>query len=150
MRTGGDSTPVAEAEAPQGFVPLENATEGERFNGPYFIRRDGGAATLGFRCRPRHLNAAGTCHGGLLAVFADMLGYGIEVGDHSGAAPTITLGLDFLAPVREGDWVEAAPEITRDTRSLTFFRALMTVRDEPVARCNGIYKKRNTGPGAGK
>lgn len=141
---------LSDADAPpEGFVPLGNATEGERFNGPYYIRRDGGSATLGFRVHKRHLNAAGMCHGGLLAVFADMLGYGINVGDHSGAAPTITLSLDFLAPVREGQWVEASPELTRDTRSLTFFRALMTVDGQAIARCNGIYKKRTTGAAAG-
>ncbi|MFV0385149.1 PaaI family thioesterase [Paracoccus sp. (in: a-proteobacteria)] len=132
-------------DAPEGFAPLANATEGERFNGPYYIRSDPQGATLGFRCKARHLNAAGSCHGGLLAVFADMLGYGIRVGDHSGAAPTITLSLDFLAPVHPGDWVEARPEITRDTRSLTFFQALIRVGGQPVARCNGIYKKRNSG-----
>lgn len=129
---------------PAGFQPLANATEGERFNGPFYIR----GGTLGFRCQPRHLNAAGGCHGGLLAFFADMLGYGIGVGTQSGAAPTVTLSIDFLAPVRPGDWVEATPEITRDTRSLTFFQALMKVDGAAVARCNGLYKKRTSGPRA--
>ncbi|WP_417722500.1 PaaI family thioesterase [Salipiger sp.] len=138
----------ADDNAPEGFAPLLNVTELERFNGPFYMRKGPEGAALGFRCKARHLNAAGTCHGGLLAVFADMLGYGIEVGDHSGAAPTITLAIDFLAPVREGDWVEARPEITRDTRSLTFFQALMRVEEETVARCNGIYKKRKSGPRA--
>ncbi|MGV0819070.1 PaaI family thioesterase [Martelella sp. AMO21009] len=135
---------------PKGFVLLDNGTEAERFNGPFYIAKGPAGAVLGFRCKARHLNAAGTCHGGLLAVFADMLGYGIEVGTFSGAAPTVTLSIDFLAPVREGDWVEARPEITRDTRSLTFFQALMRVEGQPVARCNGIYKKRNAGPSAGQ
>lgn len=135
---------IDEDQPPAGFQPLANATEGEAFNGPFYLR----GGTLGFRCKPRHLNASGTCHGGLLAFFADMLGYGIGVGTHSGAAPTVTLSLDFLAPVRLGDWVEAAPEVTRDTRSLTFFRALMTVDGNTVARCNGLYKKRTPGPRA--
>lgn len=129
---------------PAGFEPLANATEGEVFNGPFYIR----GGTLGFRCKRRHLNASGTCHGGLLAVFADMLGYGIGVGTQSGAAPTVTLSIDFLAPVRLGDWVEATPEVTRDSRSLTFFQALMRVDGTAVARCNGIYKKRTSGPRA--
>ena len=146
MSTSGDPET---GDAPAGFVPLENATEGERFNGPYFIRRSAGVAALGFRVKPRHLNAAGLCHGGLLAVFADMLGYAIGVGTSSGAAPTVTLSLDFLAPVRDGDWVEATPEITRDTRRLTFFRALMQVDGNAVVRCNGIYKKRTSGPRPG-
>lgn len=131
---------------PEGFVPLDNATAAEAFNGPYYIRRRDGRASVGFRVQDRHLNAAGICHGGILAVFADMQGYAIEVGNFSGAAPTITLSLDFLAAVRAGDWVEATPEITRDTRSLTFFRSLMTVKGAAVAACNGIYKKRSSGP----
>jgi uncharacterized protein (TIGR00369 family) len=129
---------------PPGFAPLENATEGERFNGPFHIARDGGGVRLGFRVGARHLNAAGSVHGGVLALFADMLGYGIGVGSYSGAANTITLAIDFLSPARNGDWVEAAPEITRETRSLIFFRAMMTVDGEPIAHCNGIYKKRTS------
>ncbi|SEJ83286.1 Thioesterase superfamily protein [Marinovum algicola] len=144
------ATALSDADAPpEGFTPLGNATEGERFNGPYYIRRADGATTLGFRVQKRHLNAVGTCHGGLLAVFADMLGYGINVGDHSGAAPTVTLSIDFLAPAREGDWVEASPELVRETRSLIFFQAVMRVGNGPVARCNGLYKKRTTGARAG-
>ncbi|MCB1388232.1 MAG: hypothetical protein KDK12_03640 [Rhodobacteraceae bacterium] len=137
--------PAADTDLPPvGFAPLANATEGELFNGPFYIR----GGTLGFRCKPRHINANGTCHGGHLALFADMLGYGIGVGTASGAAPTVMLAIDFLAPVRLGDWVEATPEITRDSRSLTFFHALMRVDGTVVARCNGIYKKRSSGPRA--
>ncbi|MGH1369602.1 MAG: PaaI family thioesterase [Maritimibacter sp.] len=130
---------------PAGFEPLANATEVERFNGPFFIRKDEVGAVIGFRAQERHMNAAGTCHGGVLSVFADMQGYALAVGNFSGAAPTITLGIDFLAPVRFGDWVEATPEVTRDTKSLTFFQGMMRVEGAPVARSNGIYKKRPTG-----
>lgn len=138
-----DAAIQEDAAPPAGFKPLDNATEAERFNGPFFIDED--RAVIGFRARARHMNAAGTCHGGILAVFADMQGYAIAVGNFSGAAPTITLGIDFLAPVREGDWVEATPEVTRDTKSLTFFQGMMRVDGQPVARTNGIYKKRPTG-----
>ncbi|MEQ8367219.1 MAG: PaaI family thioesterase [Roseicyclus sp.] len=135
-------TPPHPDTPPAGFAPLENATEGERFNGPFYIARESGAARLGFRVGPRHLNAAGIVHGGVLALFADMLGFGLGVGSYSGAANTITLAIDFLAPAREGDWIEATPEITRETRSLIFFRAMITVEGAPIAHCNGIYKKR--------
>lgn len=138
-----------EDHAPDGFSPLANATESELFNGPFWIRRAPEGATLGFRCKARHLNAAGVCHGGLLAVFADMLGYGLGVGDSSGATPTLALSIDFLAPVRRGDWVESRPEIARETRSMTVFQSLMRVNGETVARCNGIYKKRQPVPAAG-
>lgn len=133
----------AEDAPPAGFAPLDNVTEAEAFNGPYYLRRSTDAVSIGFRVHGRHLNAAGICHGGVIGVFADMQGYAIEVGNFSGAAPTITLSLDFLAAVRQGDWVEATPQVTRDTRSLTFFRSVITVDGSPVASCHGIYKKRS-------
>jgi uncharacterized protein (TIGR00369 family) len=134
---------------PAGFAPLDNVTEAEAFNGPYYIRRSTDAVSIGFRVHGRHLNAAGICHGGVIGVFADMQGYAIEVGNFSGAAPTINLSLDFLAAIRRGDWVEATPQVTRDTRSLTFFRSVITVDGSPVASCHGIYKKRSPAGGRG-
>lgn len=132
------------ANPPAGFVPLTQITRTEEVNGPFFLHEaaDGRPARLGFRVLPHHLNGAGTCHGGVLSIFADLQGYILpEIHRSSGSAPTITISVDFLAPVKLGDWVEGCPETVRATRKMIFFQSVMTVGEEAVARCNGIYKR---------
>lgn len=54
--------------------------------------------------------------------------------------PTITLTVDYVAPVIVGSWVEAAVTLIRATRTMVFTQAVVSVGDAIVARSNGIYR----------
>ncbi len=129
---------------PDGFVPLSLGSPAEAFFGPFYICEATAdrPARLGFRIGQQHLNDAGVCHGGVLAMFADLQGYALpQITRSSGSAPTISVSVDFVGPARLGDWVEATPEAVKVTRKMIFFQAVLKVENEAVARCNGIYKR---------
>ncbi len=129
---------------PPGFVRLEDPTEMAAVNGPHYLMPAAtGPGTLGFRVERRRLNRSGLCHGGTLAVFADMMGRAMDLTSSEKTGPTITLSGDDLAPVKQGDQVGATPELTRVTRRMFFFRALMVVGDTTVASVHGIYRRRS-------
>ncbi len=132
---------------PAGFKPLKVGGPYMQINGPLYgrlIQSDGQRQVLiGFRVEPRHTNPTGVCHGGMLASMADMMvaicvPYQTNLPRHF--FPTISLQMDFLAPARVGDWVQAETQILRTTRNLVFTQALLKVQDELVLRVSGIYK----------
>jgi uncharacterized protein (TIGR00369 family) len=126
---------------PAGFRPLTGRAECESFAGPYYLAESDGAWSMGFRVQPRHLNKMGVCHGGILATFADALGTAVKRGQGLRVeTPTITLTVDYVAPVRPGTWVQATPKLVAQTRKLLNFHSLITADGETVARMNCIYK----------
>jgi uncharacterized protein (TIGR00369 family) len=126
---------------PPGYVPLTSGTAVEDFCGPYYVRDGDGPSRLGFRVQPHHVNARNVCHGGLLSLFSDVLGYVLpELPRRSASAPTISVSVDFLAPAPLGAWIEGIPQTVKMTRKLLFYQSIVTADGEPVARCNGIYR----------
>ena len=130
-------------EAPPGFTLADLGPGfGARF-GPVFLDRS--RRRLCFRVGEEHVNPIGTCHGGALTTFADMQLMAIRAGREEGLphSPTISLSVDFLAPARLGDWVQAEVTQLQQTRTLLFTQALMTADGRPVARANAIYRNYN-------
>lgn len=126
---------------PEGYERIPNRTEGEDFTGPYYLRQRGEEVSMGFRVHRRHLNGAGVCHGGFLAIFADLLGIPLKRGlGISGISLTVNLGLDFVRPVPMGAWVEATPEVVRNTAKMLFFQTLITANGEVCVRANGTFR----------
>lgn len=108
--------------APAGFLAA---------NGPFYWQRRGKVLRIGFRVAPRHCNPVGHCHGGMLATCADIvMGFGIAVAADLGAfVPTVSLGCDFLAPARLGDWIAGEAEVLRVTGRLGFAACNLTAAD---------------------
>ena len=118
---------------------------GQRLGRLYFDRA---GHRIGFRVAADQANAAGSCHGGAMATFADTQLLAIQAGPEEGLPhnPTISLSLDYLAPAPVGAWVEAAVTLVKRTRTMLFTQAIMTVEGQPVARATAIYKNpRETG-----
>jgi len=141
---GGTGGTGATGDVPPGFVPTRMGGEFVRTNGPLYLRTVDGRAQLGFRVERRHTNPAGTCHGGMLASFCDML---LPVCAHQQAEvvarrflPTVGLQVDFLAPTPLGAWVQGEGEVLRTTATLVFVQGLVTADGVPVARTSGIFK----------
>ena len=108
--------------------------------GPIFIDR--AHRKIAFRVRDEHVNPVGLCHGGALATFADSQSIAVHDPEQEGVshAPTISLTIDYIAPVPLGSLVEMHVELARRTRTLIFTQGLMTVGDNVVARTHGIFR----------
>ncbi len=111
-------------------------------NGPLYGRLEGEAFVLGFLCETKHCNPMLVCHGGMLATLADMLLLlGTNIQTKLGQfLLTVSLDVDFLAPVKVGDWLEGRTEVLRAGKSIIFSQGRMTVRGETVARANAVLK----------
>jgi len=137
---------------PEGFVRLTDRAAIEGIAGPFYQRLvEGAPPQLGFRVTPRKLNKMGVCHGGLLALFADLQGGPVKrLLDIEGDSPTVNLGIDFVAPVPAGAWVHSQPQLVRRTRGMLFFEAKFFADGELCARISGIYrlKSQNSERGA--
>lgn len=127
---------------PNGYEPLFAGHLGfSGLTGPYFVRMGEGAPVLGFRVEERHLNPSGVCHGGALAAFADYLAVIVRhvAGATDFSTPTVTLSIDYLAPVTLGSWVELNGRLLRRTKSLLFGDGVMQVDGAVVTRVDAIF-----------
>jgi uncharacterized protein (TIGR00369 family) len=127
--------------APQGFVETRLIDPFERHVGPIYEQGVMGAKRFGLRIDSRHVNMRGVIHGGMLMTFADAA-FGQAAWDATDHADVVTLNMQsqFLAPAREGDWLEVAPVVTRKTRSLLFLRGDFTVDGMPVFSVSSVWK----------
>ena len=133
---------------PPGFGEIDVAAPFVRAFGPIFARREGERVWFGFRADERHLNPSGFGHGGALATFADLqLAAVMFTGRLARVrAPTISLSLDYLAPVRPGDWVEGEVTLLKRTGRLAFSETILTVEGEPVVRAKGLFAYSENNP----
>ncbi|MET0546387.1 MAG: PaaI family thioesterase [Caulobacterales bacterium] len=108
------------------------------------VYADTSTQRLGFYVTEDQSNPVNGCHGGALATFADMQLLAIpgEVGGALGHKPTISLSVDYFAPIELGSWVEAKVIVERETRSMVFTQAHISVGGRPVARATAIYHNR--------
>jgi uncharacterized protein (TIGR00369 family) len=124
---------------PEGFALLKHIDQATAVLG-LFERDEGGHVILGIRVGPHHCNAYGHCHGGVLAILADlqlgmnvfrMIGYG---------GPTISLTLDYLESVPMGRWVEGRAELLRHGARIAFMQCILTMDGRPVVRASGTFR----------
>ena len=93
---------------PPGFIALPARGGFTERNGPWFEKVEpDGRVLRGLLVLPRHLNALGIVHGGLLTAFLDAA-MGAAAWRASGRrCVTLTLNVEFLSHGRPGDWIEA-------------------------------------------
>ena len=129
-------------DVPAGFAPLEAPGEFLDHVGPVFVRDAGGPSpVLGLRLARRHLNVAGSAHGGLLATLADSaLGRAIHASiDGEGRPATVSLTTDFLGPGAEGDWIEAHTEVERAGGNLAFADCSLRCDGREIVRARAVF-----------
>src|SRR5204863_314518 len=123
----------------------ENISAGgfNKYVGPLYRLADGadGSRRYAFAVAEKHMNAAGTLHGGMLMTFAD-LALGQAVWDATDRVPSVTINMQtqFLKPARVGDMVEVLPELIRKTRSLIFMRGDFKVNGKTIFSASSIWK----------
>lgn len=128
-------------DPPAGFLPIGTRPGFHTMMGQIYGRIEDGSLVCGFRCSPRHLNNNGTCHGGMIASFSDFSAYQLrlipELADVT--TPTASLSIEYLRPIRLGDWVEARMQVTRQGSRLMFTRVTGTVGDKLVFTATGLF-----------
>ena len=126
---------------PPGFVPTRLIDPFELHVGPIYEQGEKGRKRFGFRVDKRHVNMNGVIHGGMLMTFADAaMGQAAWDATDHGDVVTLNMQSQFLAPAREGDWIEVAPVLTRRTRSLIFLRGDFTVDGAAVYSMSSVWK----------
>jgi len=130
----------AEADPPDGFELLDKRSPFGILVGPVYQRGTGADAVFGFRVEAKHLNLGGVTHGGMLATFADIVLGQFPARDYGRVTVTIRLVMDYLAPAKAGDWVEARPVVTRATRSLVFAETVLTAGARKLLTASAVFK----------
>ncbi|MEL6540118.1 MAG: PaaI family thioesterase [Pseudomonadota bacterium] len=115
----------------------------ETQSGPFFMRREkDGSYLSAFRAEAKHMNGAGSMHGGCLMTFADFALFAIANDELDGAmAVTMNLSSDFLGGIKPGALVEARGEVTRGGGKTIFVRGLITGDGRPALSFTGIIRK---------
>jgi len=125
-------------EVPDGFEILVLECGFNDAFGPAYVNLP--AHKIGFRVGTQHLNPVGGCHGGAMATFADMQISAVGPKAYDTHRATISLTVEYLAPVALGAWVEAEVVCPKITRTMIFTQAIITADGEPAARTTGIYR----------
>ncbi len=126
---------------PEGFYEVHGHAAFATRNGPYFEKEISDTQLIrGFLADKRHLNGVNFVHGGMLMSFADSSLARVINHVTGKRGVTLKMNSEFLRPVREGDFVEAHCEVTRDTRTLGFVRGILKVGGHPVFKTDAIFQ----------
>jgi uncharacterized protein (TIGR00369 family) len=116
----------------EGFVALV---------GPIWRRTSGETDRYAIVAEPKHYNRGGVVHGGMLMTFADRaIGRTCRYANAHQPQATIQLDMHFVDAVQVGEIVEARCRVVRQTRTVMFASAELTVGMRVVATANGVWK----------
>ncbi|MGE0733694.1 MAG: PaaI family thioesterase [Alphaproteobacteria bacterium] len=127
---------------PPNFTPFFRKFGFLRHIGPLWHKPEGRGVVVGLRVGEVHVNPMHTLHGGMMATLCDVA-MAENAAYYAGADQFfVTIGLDaqFIAPAREGAWVEARATPTRITKSTAFMSARLTEGETVLMVANGIFR----------
>jgi acyl-coenzyme A thioesterase 13 len=133
-----------DASPPAGFEPLFRSSPFLETVGPFFYRKNpDGTFVVGVRVLPKHANARGSAHGGLLLTLLDVaLGHRAAFSQEPPAAlTTASISADFAGSVKMGDWVEAHVDVQKVGSRLAFSNAFLLVNGERVVRASAVFSR---------
>ncbi|MNZ57257.1 Thioesterase superfamily protein [compost metagenome] len=124
---------------PDGFVAVQSSAGFTRHNGGFFVHQE--LPIVASRIAPEHLNPLRIAHGGYLAAMADSAFGVIFKRQFNLEVPPVTVSLtvDYLGAVREGEWLEAHVEILKFGRSFASASCLLKVGERLVLRASGTF-----------
>ncbi|MBM3517854.1 MAG: PaaI family thioesterase [Alphaproteobacteria bacterium] len=125
---------------PPGFVPIVHGAPFGALIGPIYEKPAEAGAIRGFRVAPKHTNARGWIHGGMLTTFADIVLAQVAFRSGVGRLVTVRLVTDFVANARTGDWVEGRARVTHRARTLVFISGEITAGARVLMTASGIFK----------
>jgi uncharacterized protein (TIGR00369 family) len=140
---------MSAADIPEGFEhhfrpsPLTKPWE------PIYSKRTPDAVILGLRLAEPHTNSRGLAHGGFITALADNamgLSCGAKRDGGDTRLITVSLGVDFIASAKIGQWLAFESDVIKLGSNLCFAQCSVTADGTQVARANGTFsvvKKRN-------
>lgn len=133
-------------EIPEGFEPLFRTSPFLEANGPFYQRQEEGGLVIGLFITPKHTNARGFAHGGLLLTLADIaLGYNLVKAQNE-PLPLVTTSMsaDFASSAKLGDWVEARVDIQKIGQRTAFANAYIAVGETRIVRASAVFVNAGT------
>lgn len=135
------------SEVPAGLPEGAEPAPGGGFNqfiGPFYRlpdREDGAVRRFCFVAGEKHMNAAGSVHGGMLMSFLDVaMSRSTRLGTGAQRLSTVALTTDFIGPGRLGEVIEARVQITRRTRTIVFLSAELVAGERILVTATGLWK----------
>lgn len=102
---------------------------------------DGAVTRFAFIAAEKHMNAAGTVHGGMLMSLIDVaMSRTTRLATDAPRCSTVSLTTDFVGPGRLGDLIEARIRITRRTRTMVFLSGEVVAGGRPLLIATGLWK----------
>lgn len=128
---------------PEGFELFDRDSPFSDLTGPYYQKLDaeGKHEILALRLGAEHLNKVRYAHGGVFMTLADNA-FGDAIIAHSDgpiAFVTVSFSSEFLAPGKEGDWVEARVTINKKGRRLIFAQCAVTIEGHNVFNASAVF-----------
>jgi len=115
-----------------------------RYVGPIWRLPDGEDGALkryAFRVAEKHMNSAGSAHGGMLMMLADTaMSQTSRLESGAKSCATVSLNCDFVGPGRLGDLIEARVRVTRKSRTIVFLSAELVASGRVVLVATGLWK----------
>jgi uncharacterized protein (TIGR00369 family) len=113
-----------------------------KYIGPlYRLPDEGGLHRFCFRVEDRHMNCAGTVHGGMLMSLADIaMSRAARDGTDAQNSSTVSLSCDFVGPGKLADVIEARVRVTRRTRTIVFLSADILSAGRTLLVASGVWK----------
>ncbi len=125
---------------PEGFTEVTTSALFSTRNGPIYEKVvDEQTVIRALRVEEIHLNSLKLIHGGMLMTFADSaLARAVK---HKTGQPCVTIKMnsEFMAPARQGDWIEAYVDIVRNTKSVVFVRGDLKVGTRTIFKADAIF-----------
>ncbi len=114
------------------------------FIGPLYRLPDDEDGTLkrfAFIAAEKHMNSAGTVHGGMLMSLMDVaMSRTSRLVSGAPRCSTVSLTSDFVGPGRLGDLIEARIRVTRSTRTMVFLSGEIVAADRTLLIGTGLWK----------
>jgi uncharacterized protein (TIGR00369 family) len=128
---------------PPGFEPLFRTSPFLETIGLLFYRKEDSSFVVGLRVLPKHANARGDAHGGLMMTLLDIaLGYRAALSENPPAnLTTASLTADFAGGAKVGDWIEAHVDVQKVGGRLALANAFITVNGERIVRGSAVFAR---------
>jgi uncharacterized protein (TIGR00369 family) len=129
-------------DIPEGFQPHFRPSPLTAPWEPLYFKRTPDAVVMGLRLAEPHTNSRGFAHGGFLTSLAD-IAMGLSCGmrrDHGDTRLiTASLGIDFIASAKIGQWLAFETDVIKLGGNLCFAQCMITAGGERIARANGTF-----------
>jgi uncharacterized protein (TIGR00369 family) len=110
--------------------------------GAIYVRHTDAGLEVALQTDASHRNLSGNVHGGVILTLLDRV-MGINCRNAvEGGASTATISVNFLHPVRTGDFLRATCQLSRVGRTLVFAEARAYVGERLVATGSSICSRR--------